>query len=83
MPTKAELQERLTVRTAQLDAAEDNAVDTCTLRRLSCALLDRISEEQETAGKERDALGKKIDTLAEAYTAADRADDMVIELEDE
>jgi len=82
MPTKAVLEQRLISRTQERDTARESSVDTCSLRRLTTALLDRISQEQGDTGDERDRLNTRLDKLDEAYSAADKADDMVIELEE-
>jgi hypothetical protein len=83
MPTKAVLEQRLETRTRERDAAREDSVSRCTLRHLSSSLLDRIQERRNELEQEIGILETTLGRLEDAYSAADKADDLVIELDNE
>jgi len=83
MMLKSELVQKIERLEDNLARARDDSLSSATLRQLSSSLLDKNSETQAEVEAESDAVAKKATSLEQAYAAADKADDYVIELEDE
>jgi RNA-splicing ligase RtcB len=78
---KSELVQKIERLEDQLANALENSVGSASMRTLSTALLDKISEQQTEVEAESDLVDKKGGALEQAYALADKADDIAIELE--
>ncbi len=78
---KSELVQKIERLEADLTEAQETSLGSATLRQLSSALLDKISEAQAETEVESEKLTTKLGQLEDAYSAADKADDLVIEVE--
>jgi hypothetical protein len=82
MTTKAQITAENNELREQLTDAQKDSVQDASLRRLSTALLDRVSRMQSKIGDERDELEVKLEKLHTLYLSVDGVDDLVIEYEE-
>ena len=80
MPTKAQLEHQLRLKSEQLTVARRNSIEDASLRDLSTELLCRIDSIRCEKQDEMDSAKSEYEQLDAAYEAIDQADDRVREV---